>query len=138
MFKKDFNKAIAIGSFFIFGFLILPQLNRATDIENEKMPSFFDSEINANIDENLEIGYLFNIRNKTYKPGTYHYAIKAKENDERISFLTEECSYYDDEIVFNWRQTLPPYKVIKNAKADTLYLIKKGRKIAFPKYSDKK
>lgn len=138
MFKNNLNKSILIVSFFILGFLIIAFLSKKTDKENEKKPSFYDTEINSFVNENLEVGYLFKIGNKTNKPGTYQYEIEAKQNDERIIFLTGENSYNEDSIVFNWRQTEPPYQIIKKAKADTLYIIKNGRKIAFPKYSDKK
>lgn len=137
MFKNKSGKLIFIISFCVLGSSIMAFLIKKTNNEDEKMPSFYDAEIHSSVNESLEIGYLFKIGNKTYKPGTYHYAIDANQNDERIIFLTGEKSYYEDTIVFNWRQTEPPYQIIKKTKADTLYIIKKGRKIAFPKYSDK-
>jgi len=137
MFKNKSNKLIFILSFFAAGFSGLAFLITKTDRENEKKPSFYHADIHASVNESLEEGYLFKIGNKMYKPDTYQYVIEAKGNDERIIFLSEENSVYEDTIAFHWRQTAPPYTVIKKAKADTLYLIKKGRKIAFPKYSDK-
>jgi|GEM_PF-4358410 len=138
MFKNNLSKICVVIGFFAFGFLVLPFFNKGREEEDEKKPSFYDAEINANVTENLKIGYLFNINNKTYKPGTYHYVIQAKQNDERIEFLSnEKHSNFENVITFSWRQTEPPYKVIKKAKADTLYIIKGGRTIAFPKYLDK-
>ncbi|PKF75379.1 hypothetical protein [Chryseobacterium sp. PMSZPI] len=135
MFKNNLSKILFIIGFFALGFLMLPQFNKATDKENEKKPSFYDTEINTVINEGLETGYLFDVNHKTYKPGAYHYVIETNANDERVRFLREEnTSYSNHEIMFSWRQTAPPYRVIKKAKADTLYIIKKGRKIAFPKY----
>lgn len=137
MFKKSSDKILLLIGFFAFGFFILPLFNKPIEKANEKSPSFYDADINADIEESLETGYLFKISNKTYKPGTYHYVIRAKQNDERIEFLEEEQTDYDEPIVFHWRHTKPPYRLIKKAKADTLYIIKNGRTIAFQKYFDK-
>lgn len=136
MIKNNFSKVLFLIGFLASGFIILPLLDKSRQKEDDKKPSFYDAEINANVNESLEIGYLFEVNNKTYKPGLYHYVIQAKRNDERIEFLEDEPSNFENMIVFNWRQTKPPYKVIKKAKADTLYIIKRGRKIALPKYLD--
>jgi hypothetical protein len=135
MIKNNLKKVFFVICFIALGFLILSQFDKTREMEDEKMPSFYDAKINAEVNENLESGYLFDVSNKTYKPGTYHYVIQAKQNDNRIEFLSdEEHSNFEDSITFSWRQTRPPYTVIKKAKADTLYIIKEGRKIAFPKY----
>lgn len=135
--RVNTNKIKVITAFYIAGFLLVYQLQKLNEKDDEKKPNFYEAEINANINENLESGYLFNVSNKTYKSGTYHYAIEAKQNDQRIEFLSDEKhSNYENTIVFHWRQTVPPYRIIKKSKADTLYIIKKGRRIAFPKYLD--
>ncbi|MGH1518863.1 hypothetical protein [Chryseobacterium sp. JK1] len=133
--KSTANKISIIAAFLLAGFFIAYQLQHQEDQEAEKKPSFYLSDIDENIDNDLKTGYLFSINTITYKPGTYHYELHTNANDERILFLSGNNLFDSNNTIdFSWRQTIPPYRIIKKPKADTLYIIKEGRTIAFPKY----
>ncbi|MFZ4930687.1 hypothetical protein [Chryseobacterium sp. Mn2064] len=135
MFKSTTHKISIIGVFLVAGFFIAYQIQNKEDQEAEKKTSFYLTDIHENVDDDLKAGYLFSINNITYKPGTYHYELHTKANDERVIFLSGNNLFNSNNAIdFSWRQTIPPYRIIKKPKADTLYIIKNGRTIAFPKY----
>lgn len=135
MFKSTTNKISVIAAFFLAGFFVAYQLQNHEDQEAEKKPSFYLADIDETVDDDLKTGYLFSINNTTYKPGTYHYELHTQANDERVSFLSGDHFFDSDNTIdFSWRQTIPPYRIIKKPEADTLYIIKEGKTIAFPKY----
>lgn len=95
---------------------------------------FYNISINKIVKEDISIGYNFVIDSVKYVPGEFTYCIETFTNDERLKTLNHNLfSNNKKEIVFSWRDTEPPFQLIKEEKADTLYIVKNGFKFSFPK-----
>jgi hypothetical protein len=135
MLKSTRHTISTVAAFLLAGFFVAYQFQHHEEQETEKKPSFYLTNIDEMVDKDVTSGYLFDIKNTTYKPGAYHYELHTQANDERVTFLSGNNGFDNENAIdFSWRQTIPPYRVIKKSMADTLYIIKEGRMIAFPKY----
>lgn len=100
----------------------------------EKNPNalkFEEHQFNDSIKENMEIGYYFKIENKTYYQNTDTMFVFYPKNEKEVRALIENYrnaeELIDEQIL--WRDVLPPFRLIKEEKGDTLVIIKKGRDI---------
>lgn len=79
----------------------------------------------------MEIGYYFKIENKTYYQNTDTMFVFYPKNEKEVRALIENYrnaeELIDEQIL--WRDVLPPFRLIKEEKGDTLVIIKKGRDI---------
>lgn len=104
-----------------------------------KQEIFYNVPINTPVKENIDVGYRFIIDSVEYVHGEYNYDIETFANDKRLKTLNHNLfSINKKEIVFSWRETEPPFQIIKKERADTLYIIKNGKKFSFPKVHNSK
>ena len=102
----------------------------------EKNPNalkFEDHQFNDSIKEDMVIGYYFEIENKTYYQNTDTMFVFYPKNEKEVRALIENYrnaeELIDKQIL--WRDVLPPFRLIKEEKGDTLVIIKKGKRYIF-------
>ena len=102
----------------------------------EKNPNalkFEDHQFNDSIKEDMVIGYYFKIGNKTYYQNTDTMFVYYPKNEKEVRALIENYrnaeELIDKQIL--WRDVLPPFRLIKEEKGDTLVIIKKGKRYIF-------
>ena len=102
----------------------------------EKNPNalkFEDHQFNDSIKENMVIGYYFEIENKTYYQNTDTMFVYYPKNIKEINTLMGDFGNPKDFInqKVMWRDVLPPFRLIKEEKEDTLIIIKEGKRYIF-------
>lgn len=102
----------------------------------EKNPNalkFEDHQFNDSIKEDMVIGYYFEIENKTYYQNTDTMFVYYPKNIKEINTLMGDFGNPKDFInqQVMWRNVLPPFRLIKERKSDTLIIIKEGKRYIF-------
>ena len=102
----------------------------------EKNPNalkFENHQFNDSIKENMVIDYYFKIGNKTYYQNTDTMFVYYPKNIKEINTLMGDFGNPKDFInqKVMWRDVLPPFRLIKEEKEDTLIIIKKGKRYIF-------
>ena len=101
--------------------------------KNSNALKFEDHQFNDSIKENMEIGYYFKIENKTYYQNTDTMFVFYPKNEKEVRALIENYrnaeELIDEQIL--WRNVLPPFRLIKEEKSDTLIIIKKRKRYIF-------
>ena len=102
----------------------------------EKNPhalKFENHEFNDSIKENMVIDYYFKIGNKTYYQNTDTMFVYYPKNIKEINTLMGDFGNPKDFInqKVMWRDVLPPFRLIKEEKEDTLIIIKEGKRYIF-------
>ena len=81
----------------------------------------------------MVIDYYFKIGNKTYYQNTDTMFVFYPKNEKEVRVLIENYrnaeELIDEQIL--WRDVLPPFKLIKEEKSDTLIIIKEGKRYIF-------
>ena len=79
------------------------------------------------------IDQYFKIGNKTYYKNTDTMFVFYPKNEKEVRALIENYrnaeELIDKQIL--WRDVLPPFRLIKEEKGDTLVIIKKGKRYIF-------
>jgi hypothetical protein len=102
----------------------------------EKNPNalkFENHQFNDSIKENMVIDYYFKIGNKTYYQNTDTMFVYYPKNIKEINTLMGDFGNPKDFInqKVMWRDVLPPFRLIKEEKEDTLIIIKEGKRYIF-------
>ena len=102
----------------------------------EKNPNalkFENHQFNDSIKENMVIDYYFKIGNKTYYQNTDTMFVYYPKNIKEINTLMGDFGNPKDFInqKVMWRDVLPPFRLIKEEKEDTLIIIKEGKRYLF-------
>ena len=102
----------------------------------EKNPNalkFEDHQFNDSIKEDMVIGYYFKIENKTYYQNTDTMFVYYPKNEKEINTLMGDFGNPKDFInqQVMWRNVLPPFRLIKEEKGDTLIIVKEGKRYIF-------
>ena len=102
----------------------------------EKNPNalkFENHQFNDSIKENMVIDYYFKIGNKTYYQNTDTMFVYYPNNIKEINTLMGDFGNPKDFInqKVMWRDVLPPFRLIKEEKEDTLIIIKEGKRYIF-------
>ena len=102
----------------------------------EKNPNalkFENHQFNDSIKEDMVIGYYFKIENKTYYQNTDTMFVYYPKNEKEINTLMGDFGNPKDFInqQVMWRNVLPPFRLIKEEKGDTLIIVKEGKRYIF-------
>jgi len=103
----------------------------------EKNPNalkFEDHQFNDSINDTaINYNYYFKIGNKNYYQNTDTMFVYYPKNIKEINTLMGDFGNPKDFInqQVMWRNVLPPFRLIKEEKSDTLIIIKEGKRYIF-------
>lgn len=111
-------------------FCIFPRKIR----KNPNALKFEDHQFNDSINDTaINHNYYFKIENKNYYQNTDTMFVYYPKNIKEINTLMGDFGNPKDFInqQVMWRNVLPPFRLIKEEKSDTLIIIKEGKRYIF-------